>query len=151
VTNIHGRRRGALLAGAAALALVPGSAPGQTQVSGVKEASHIFCTSGCEIYGGQVNLDSTGANWILLLDASTTPANGLLTGCTVAATPRPCILKWYQASVSTSINITNLFPFNGSSRLPTSQGFVAACSSSSDPFTLTASTHCLFSFEVLAR
>lgn len=149
MTSIYGRRAGVLIAGAAALALAPGTARAQTQTSGALEGQHVFCTSGCNIYGGQINTDATGAAWVVLMDSpATVSAGSLLTGCTSAVAARPCIIKWYQMGTNATRDVVNFFPFNGASRLPTKQGFVAACSSTG-PFTITSTAHCLFSFETL--
>jgi hypothetical protein len=149
VSIIHrGAARGALIAGAAALVLAPGNAHAQTQTSGALEGSHVFCTAGCNVYGGQVNTDGTGAAWVVLMDSATAPGTIVATGCTIATSPRPCIMKWYQMSVSSVLSIVNFFGFNGSNRLGTKAGFVAVCSSTG-PFTITPTAHCLFSFETL--
>jgi hypothetical protein len=151
VSIIHrGAARGAL-ALAAGLACTPAQA--QTKASGAVEASHVFCASGCQVYGGQVNTDSTGAAWIMLLDAAAAPNAGAgtiaVTGCTSAAAARPCVLKWYQIAPSSTLGISDFFMLNAASRLPTSAGLVVVCSSTG-PFTLTYAAHCVFSFETMA-
>lgn len=120
----------------------------QTQVTtSAVEASHIFCASTCNIYGGQINNTNAASRWIMLFDSSTVPADGAVTGCTTAVTARPCILKWYQIGASSTLGVADFLMFQSASRIPVKQGFVAVCSSTG-PFTKTATADCTFSFEV---
>ncbi len=118
----------------------------QTTASAV-EASHIFCTKPCQIYGGQINNTNAASRWVMIFDATTDPGDGAVTGCTTAATVRPCIMKWYQIAATASLGVSDIFMFNSSSRLPVKNGFVIVCSSTG-PFTKTETADCTFSFEV---
>jgi hypothetical protein len=129
------------------LALItPAAAQTQATTSAV-ESSHIFCTKPCQVYGGQMNNTNASLRWVMLFDATTVPGDGAVTGCTLAATARPCVIKWYQVPATTTIGVADFFSLNGSSRLPVSSGLVAVCSSTG-PFTKTAAADCAFSFEV---
>ncbi len=136
------------LAIAALLSLLPFAAQAQTQATTTAaEGSHVFCTSPCSIYGGQVNNTNAASRWIMLFDATTVPGDGAVTGCTVASTARPCILKWYQLPANSTVGIGDFYMNGGASHLPVGTGFVAVCSSTG-PFTKTVTSDCVFSFEV---
>lgn len=118
----------------------------QTTASAV-EASHVFCTRPCQIYGGQINNTNAASRWIMLFDATTDPGDGAVTGCATAVTARPCIVKWYQIGANSTVGVADFFMLNAASRIPVKSGLVAVCSSTG-PFTKTETSDCAFSFEV---
>ena len=109
------------------------------------EASHVFKTSAANVIDFQVNTDPN-AVVVMLFDAAVLPSNGAVVGCVNAATPRPCVVKWWQLAASSTLSVTwapGPFP-----ALQT--GMVLGCSSGAAAFfTLTASVHCVFSAEVM--
>jgi hypothetical protein len=128
--------------------LISSYAKAQTQTTtSAAEGNHVFCTKPCQIYGGQVNNTNAASRWVMVFDAVVDPGNGAATGCTIATTTRPCILKWYQIGANSTIGISQFFSFQGASRIPVKSGFVVVCSSTG-PFTVTETSDCIFSFEV---
>jgi hypothetical protein len=130
------------------LLLLPSVASAQTKATtSAVEASHIFCTVPCQLYGGQINNTNAASRWILLFDGTVDPGDGAVTGCTTVSTARPCIMKWYQIAANSTIGLADFFMFQSASRLPFKSGLVAVCSSTG-PFTKTETADCVFSFEV---
>ncbi len=108
------------------------------------ESSHVFKAAGpATVVHFQVNSGGT-AVWVMLFDAATPPTAGTVTGCPTAAATRPCVARWYQLAVNTTLNVS---PASGP--FPSLQtGMVVACSSTG-PFTLTYSATCVFSAEAM--
>jgi hypothetical protein len=110
------------------------------------EGSHVFKASGpVTLVDFNVN-NGAGAAWVMVVDAATAPtgSGAAIAGCTNAATPRPCVVKWYQVAANTTVNaswIPGPFP-----QMQT--GLVILCSSTG-PFTVTYATTCTFSAEAM--
>jgi hypothetical protein len=110
------------------------------------EGSHVFKSTGqATLVDFQVNSGAT-AVWVMVLDAAVAPtgSGAAIAGCTTATTARPCVAKWYQLAINSTLNVTwapGPFP-----QLQT--GLVLACSSTG-PFTITYSTTCTFSAEAM--
>ena len=114
------------------------------QVSAAVESSHIFKSTASTVVDFQVNNTSGSTVWVMVFDASTLPSAGAVTGCTGAATARPCVAKWYQVAANTTLGVSwNPGPY------PSLQtGQILVCSSTG-PYTLTYATSCIFSGEAM--
>lgn len=126
--------------------LMPQTALAQTVASPgpSAESGRVICASApCQTYGGQVNNTSAASLWVMMFDASSVPANGTVTGCLNGAASRPCILKWYQMGANSTIGISELYT---TQPYPVLAGLSLVCSSTG-PFTLTATSTCVFSWE----
>lgn len=111
------------------------------------ESSHVFKSSGpSTAVDFQVNNTSAGVLWVMLFDAATPPtgAGAAVTGCSNAASARPCVAKWYQIGANSTIGVSwSSGPF-----VQLQTGQVVVCSSTG-PFTLTYSVNCTFSGEAM--
>ncbi len=120
----------------------------QPQATGTGiEASHTFKATAANVVDFQVINDPTSAVLVMLIDGATVPTDGtVLTGCVNATTPRPCIAKWWQLAVSTTLSVTwSPGPF-----LALQAGMILVCSTPATTFfTKTGSAHCLFSGEAM--
>lgn len=96
------------------------------------ESSHIFKTAQGILVDFQVNIQTCASSpcWVLLIDASTVPADGTVTPA-----------KWWQVSANTTLGVS--FALNP---LLLTSGIILVCSTTG-PFTKTATAQCLFSGE----
>lgn len=108
------------------------------------ESSHVFKPAGpANVVKFQVNTGGS-AVWVMVFDATTAPTAGTVTGCSTVAATRPCVAKWYQVAINSTLTDS----WGSGPYLSLQTGMVVACSSTG-PFTLTYSATCVFSAEAM--